>query len=148
MAGPNNTQFAVATHIATLLADMPEEPVNSEFMAGSIGTNAAHVRRLLGHLRRAGIVTSRSGPNGGWRLARAADDVTLADLWRAIYEEAPLLAMHNDTSPACPVGNRIKGTLGRVRSRLIDTVELELAGITVADVLNDTLGIRELTVTG
>ena len=113
-------------------------------MAGASASTSAHVRRLLGNLRRAGIVSSRSGPNGGWRLERPAQELTLAELWRAIYEDAPLLAMHNDTNPACRVGSQIQGTLGRVRLRLVDSVERELAHITVADVLDDALGAQQI----
>ena len=35
-------------------------------------------------LRHAGLVESRRGADGGYRLARAADEVTLADVIRAI----------------------------------------------------------------
>ena len=42
-----NSQFAVALHILTLLAQTTEEPVTSETMAGSINTNSVFVRRML-----------------------------------------------------------------------------------------------------
>ena len=42
-------------------------------------------------LRHAGLVESRRGADGGYRLARAADEVTLADVIRAI--DGPLAAV-------------------------------------------------------
>jgi Rrf2 family protein len=39
---------------------------------------------ILNELRHAGIVDSRRGTDGGYRLARPAEDITLADIIRAI----------------------------------------------------------------
>jgi Rrf2 family protein len=144
MSSSTNTQFAVAIHIAAMLANADDALLSSEQMAASIATNPVHVRRILGHLRRAGLVSSRPGPNGGWWLEREPESMSLADLWRAIYAEAPLLPIHDDTNPDCPVGRNIQGTLGRVRSRLVRSVEEELGSITVAEILADALGARRL----
>jgi Rrf2 family protein len=140
MAGSTNTQFAVAVHIGTLLASAPDGPLSSEHMAGSIGTNPVHVRRVLGHLRRAGLVSSRPGVQGGWRLERTPEQLTLGDVWRAVYADSPVVALHDDTSPECPVGRNIQATLGDVRARVAGAVQSELDSISVADVLRDTVG--------
>ena len=42
------------------------------------------LENILGQLRQAGIVESRRGPDGGYLLARPADDITVADVIRAI----------------------------------------------------------------
>lgn len=46
------------------------------------------LENILGDLRRAGIVESRRGQAGGYTLARAAEDVSVADVIRAV--EGPL----------------------------------------------------------
>ncbi|HEX2034294.1 MAG TPA: Rrf2 family transcriptional regulator [Chloroflexota bacterium] len=139
MARPTNTQFAVAVHVLTLLAHQPDEPVSSNDMASSVGTNAVHIRRVLAHLRRASLVASRPGIGGGWRLEREASLVTLGDVWRAIQRDDPLLALHDESNPACPIGRRIQGTLSQVAQRAAHAVAAELDRITVADVLRDTV---------
>jgi Rrf2 family protein len=140
MAKPTKTQFAVAVHVATLIANHSDEPLSSEYMAQSIGTNAVHVRRVLAHLRRAGLVSSRPGVGGGWRLERAPGLLTLGDIWRAVQREDPLLAIHPKPNAACPVGRRIQGTLAQVAVRAARAVEAELDRITLAEVLRDTVG--------
>lgn len=50
-----------------------------------------YVRAAMGDLRRAGIVTTRRGREGGYKLARPADQVTLADIIRAV--DGPLTAV-------------------------------------------------------
>ena len=42
--------------------------MTSEYIAGSVNTNPVVIRRLLGSLRGAGIVESRTGVGGGWSL--------------------------------------------------------------------------------
>ncbi|MFC3160874.1 hypothetical protein ACFOEQ_22685 [Chryseobacterium arachidis] len=43
----NNTRFATAIHIMTLLAESPQEWLTSEWMAGSININPVIVRKEL-----------------------------------------------------------------------------------------------------
>ena len=92
MAQPTNTQFALAVHVLTLLGIDPGTHHSSEFLAGSAGASAVHVRRVLGRLRRAGLVRSRPGPSGGWLVAGELCDTTLADVWRAVNGDDPCSA--------------------------------------------------------
>lgn len=50
------------------------------------------LENILAELRRAGIVGSQRGADGGYRLQRKADDVTVADVIRAV--EGPLADVH------------------------------------------------------
>ena len=49
---------------------------------------------ILGQLRRAGLVRSQRGPDGGYWLAKPAADVSLADIIRVI--EGPLLGVRGE----------------------------------------------------
>ena len=134
---PTNTQFAVAVHVLTLLAGTPGAVLSSELMAGSVGANPVHLRRVLGALRRAGLVASRPGAHGGWQLERAAEAVTLGDVWRAVHGGDPLLGLHG-AAPECTVGQRIQLALGEVDRRAARAVEEELARTTIHDLARDT----------
>ncbi len=142
MVRPTNTQFAVAVHVLTLLGGAPEQVLSSELLAGSVGANPVHVRRVLGTLRRAGLVTSRPGVHGGWQLGRTADTVTLRDVWRAVQGDDPLLGLHG-AAPECAVGQRIQFALGDVARSAARAVEEELALTTIHDLARDTRA-REL----
>lgn len=143
MARPTNTQFAVAVHLLTLLAGAPKDVLSSELMARSVGANPVHVRRVLGALRRAGLVGSRVGVHGGWQLARTADTVTLGDVWRAVQGDDRLLGLHG-AAPECNVGQRIQRALGDVDRRATKAVADELSRTTILDLARDTRA-RELT---
>lgn len=141
MARPTNTQFALGVHMLTLLGGA-DVSMSSEVLAGSTGSNPVHARRVLARLRAAGLVESRPGVGGGWQLAADPATITLADAWRAVQCEDPLLGVH-EANPACSVGQRIQGALANVNRRAAAAVESELERTTIAQLEHDTLA-REL----
>jgi Rrf2 family protein len=50
------------------------------------------LQAILADLRRAGIVMSQRGQSGGWRLGRPAEDVSVADVIRAV--DGPLVSVY------------------------------------------------------
>lgn len=132
MAGPTNTQFPVAAHVLMLLAVSGPRPVSSEEMAESILATPVYLRRVCGHLRQAGLVTSRPGPHGGWQLDREPADITLGDLWRAVHADTPLLALHG-RADACPVGAGVGELFIGIQDRVAAAVEAELDRTTLRD---------------
>jgi Rrf2 family protein len=132
MSRPTNTQFAIAVHVLTMLAGLPRELQSSEVMASSVGSNPVHIRRVLGRLREAGFVASRPGPNGGWQLLRSPEETTLADVWRVMNGDDPVLGVH-DADPNCDVGQRIQANLESVDRRALAALEAELETTTLAE---------------
>jgi Rrf2 family protein len=57
------------------------------------------LEQIFQELKRAGLVESKRGPQGGFRLSRAPDDVRLGDVLRAI--EGPV-----ELAPQAPPGRR------------------------------------------
>jgi|SRR5215203_1602121 Rrf2 family protein len=133
----SNSRFTVAVHTLTLLAQRPEVPVTSEYVASSVNTNPVVIRRMLGALRSAGLVTSQGGNGGGWRLTREPGEITLCDVYRAVEDE-PLFALHpRDPNPHCPVGRYIQGSLNGHYEDAKRALEAELARTTIGDILNE-----------
>lgn len=64
------------------------EKISAEAIAARQEIPRAFLMSILAELRRAKLVTSLRGPTGGWRLAVPAEEVTLADVVRAV--EGPL----------------------------------------------------------
>ena len=131
MSRPTNTQFAVAVHVLTMLSGLPRDLQSSEVMAASVGSNPVHIRRILARLRDAGLVASRPGPNGGWRLLRSPEETTLADVWRVVNGSDPVLGVHQ-AAPNCEVGQRIQANLEAIDRRALAAVEDQLEKMTLA----------------
>lgn len=131
-----SSRSAVGVHVLALLAEAGEEPLSSETMAGSVNTNAVVIRRVLGPLRRAGLVRSQEGSGGGWRLARDPNRITLLDVYQAVEKE-PLFSLHNQQpNPACQVGRNIQGALEGVFRDAETSMERRLERTTIDDVLS------------
>ena len=74
-----------ATEFSLVLAAAPDEkPVKGERIATAQAIPLRFLENILMQLRHAGLVESRRGAEGGYRLARPAAEVTLADVIRAI----------------------------------------------------------------
>ena len=59
-------------------------PVTSERLATAQGIPPKFLESILLQLRRAGVVHSQRGPEGGYWLAKPADEISLADIIRVI----------------------------------------------------------------
>jgi Rrf2 family protein len=76
---------------AELAARDGEVPVKAQRIAEAQDIPPKFLENILQALRQAGLVDSVRGPQGGHRLARPADEISLADVLRAI--EGPLAAV-------------------------------------------------------
>jgi Rrf2 family protein len=135
MAGGTNTQFAVAVHVLTYLAGVPEgDAISSEELSRSVNVNPVHVRRVLGPLREAGLVASRPGVHGGWELAADASAITLGQVWRILHGVDPVLGVHRP-NPDCPVGRSVQESLVALDRVVVDGLVRELDRHTVHDLV-------------
>ncbi|MGD3112106.1 RrF2 family transcriptional regulator [Streptomyces sp. YGL11-2] len=72
-------------HCATLLAQVPDGGLmRREALAVHYGLPEAYLSKHLQAMTRAGVLQATSGPKGGYRLARPADEITVLDVVRAI----------------------------------------------------------------
>ena len=98
------------------------DPVKAESIATSQDISLKYLLDILRDLKRAELVRSKRGPDGGFTLSRSAGDISLADIFRAI--DGPLADVHDESlrglSYAAPVESlplvwmAIRGSLRRV----------------------------------
>lgn len=77
-----------AVELAVRSPDRSSPPSTREQLAAAQDIPTKYLEAILGGLRRAGLVGSRRGADGGYWLARPATSVTIADVVRAV--EGPL----------------------------------------------------------
>jgi Rrf2 family protein len=128
-----SSKLSVGIHMLTIFALRRGEALTSEFIACSVNTNPVVVRRLLGSLRAAGLVESKSGVGGGWSLLVDPEQITLLDILRALEPHEELFALHrSEPSHECPCGLYIRDVLTEVYDHVQDGMSRQLAGVTVA----------------
>jgi Rrf2 family protein len=67
-------------------------PVSAEELGRLQEIPHGFLQAILADMRRAGIVVSQRGQSGGWRLARSAAEVSVADVIRAV--DGPLVSVY------------------------------------------------------
>lgn len=85
--------------------------MTSDQLADCLGTNPVVVRRTMGLLRDAGIVTSVRGHAGGWRIAIDLAAVTLRQLHEALGEPAVFAIGNRNDQPECLVEQSVNAAL-------------------------------------
>jgi Rrf2 family protein len=83
-----------AVRAAAELAAAGEGPVKGEALATAQGIPRNFLENILTDLRHAGLVKSQRGADGGYRLARPAAEVTVADVIRAV--DGPLASVRGE----------------------------------------------------
>ncbi len=107
-------------------------PVTLTDIAASQQLSVAYLEQLFGRLRRAGIVASARGPGGGYRLARPASAILIAEVVEAADE--PITATRcDDGGPGCLGGARCR--THDLWAELGDQIRLFLGAVTLADVV-------------
>jgi len=126
-----------AVRAAVELAAAPDErPVKAERIATSQDIPLNFLENILGELRHAGIVRSQRGADGGFRLARPADEVTVADVIRAV--EGPLATVRGGPPEDCAYGGAAE-TMPRVWIAVRKSLRSVVENVTLADVASGKL---------
>ena len=121
-----------------------EKPVKAERIATAQGIPLNFLENILGELRHAGIVRSHRGADGGFRLAKPATEVTVADVIRAV--EGPLASVRGGP-PEDAHYEGAAAALPRVWIAVRANLRRVVEQVTIADVANSKLprSIEKLT---
>ena len=137
-----SSRFTLAVHILTCIKTFGDSNITSEFLAASTNVNPVIVRKILGQLKKAGIVEVARG-SGGAVLAKPENDITFLDIYKAVdcVGDGELFHFHENPNPLCPVGRNIHAVLDDRLIKVQQAMEKELASVTLKDVLDDTQNI-------
>lgn len=140
-----SSRFTMAIHMFACIDTFTDRKLTSDFMAASIGTNPVIVRKLLQQLKAAGLIEVSRG-TGGVTVTKPLKEITFLDIYKAVEctPDEELFHFHENPNQACPVGKNIHHVLDDKLAKVQETMERELASITLADVKRDiALAIEE-----
>ena len=127
-----NSRLYLALHTLSHMAGDPANTRTSAAIAEHAGTNPVVVRRVLGKLRKAGLLTSEKGHAGGWKLAKAPKDVSLADVYLAL-EEKLVASEAEDQADGCKVAHTMHNRVGEVLAQAEAELVQRLSKTSIAD---------------
>jgi Rrf2 family protein len=133
-----------AVRAAVELATSDEGPVKGERISHAQDIPLKFLENILGELKHAGIVRSQRGTEGGYWLARDPDEITIADVIRAV--EGPLASVRGESPESLSYSGSaepLNKLWVAVRANLREVLET----VTVANVANNELPdlIEEIT---
>lgn len=125
--------------VMTTLAGAPHETRNAAELAAATRIGAPTVRKLLKQLAHEGLVDSARGVNGGYRLARAPQQINVAEVIAALEGPIGLTECSLDGSRCGIEGDcRVRGNW-----QVINTAVREaLAEVSLADMATPMDGLR------
>jgi Rrf2 family iron-sulfur cluster assembly transcriptional regulator len=107
-----------------------DAPVSLAAIAERQDISQEYLEQIFAKLRRAGIVDSARGPGGGYRLAREASEIAIADIIVAADEELRVTRCSGDAVDGCVRGERcdahdLWSSLGRQMMYFLGSITLE-----------------------
>jgi Rrf2 family protein len=121
-----------------------DAPVKGEDIARAQDIPPRFLENILSELRQQGVVQSRRGADGGYWLAREPNEITIAEVIRAV--DGPLATVRGEPPAELSYTGRAE-PLAQVWIALQANVRAVLDEVTLADVVNRDLpvGVRELS---
>ncbi|MFC0186686.1 RrF2 family transcriptional regulator [Fictibacillus aquaticus] len=127
--------FGLALQSLLVLADF-DGIAPSGALADKLGAKSSFLRKVLSNLVKAGILSAKEGRDGGYYLAKEADDITLAEVYEAMRTDPYAKGFLDVNKEECFAPGTQKALAG-----LIDEMEnwllQGLSEKTVGDLLRD-----------
>lgn len=124
----------MATHIMTALA-VEQDKLSSTYLAESLNTNPVVVRRILSELQKAGLLETESGRNGGARLAKRSQVISLYDVYIAVDEGSLFAYNPNEPKKSCALSCKMKSVLLPVFDAACEALADKLKKIKLSDLV-------------
>lgn len=128
------SEFRVAVH-ALVFLNHRAECLSSEVLSQNICTNPARVRKVMGKLKRAGLLCTKEGAEGGYLFCKTAGEVTLEQIAEALEMRFVTAAWRSgDTDMNCLIASGMAGVMEGIYSDLDRLCKNHLRTITIADI--------------
>lgn len=128
------SEFCVAVH-ALVYLNHKATTLSSEELAENICTNPARVRKVMAGLKKAGLVRTKEGAEGGYWFERDPGEVTLRQIGEAVSAQYVSAAWHSGSAEMdCLVASGMAGIMSDIFANLNETCQRQLAQITILDI--------------
>src|ERR687885_221164 len=126
--------YAVRAALELAAAETP--PVKGERLSEAQAIPLKFLENILGDLRQSGLVVSQRGPDGGYRLERPAEEISVADIIRAV--DGPLASVRGERLESMQYGGPAE-ELAPVWIALRAAVRGVLEHVTLQDIVDGTV---------
>ncbi len=112
------------------------EFISAKYMSEFLDIPKPTLAVILNNLIRAGILQSREGVNGGVRMAKSEDKITLLDLLIAIENEKPLFQTDYQLNVTGKRPESARKTVNAILKKIEAKIKEDLKKTTLRDILD------------
>ncbi|MDD3402407.1 MAG: Rrf2 family transcriptional regulator [Hespellia sp.] len=127
-------EMAIAVH-ALVYLDMHADMISSEVLAENVCTNPVRIRKVMSKLKKAGLVDSREGIDGGYYLRDDVKKIRLSQVMEAVQVEAVTMRWHTGNKEKdCMISSGMAEVMDGLCGELNEECRKYLSGVTISDI--------------
>lgn len=130
-----NSKVSVALHCVLHLS-LAGKPVTSEELGRCQNTNPVLIRRILGDLKKAGIVDSEKGHGGGWIVLKDPKSISFQDIFNALEESLLPRPMELEQDEKCLIMKSLSGTMDEFLEEADQLLSKKLSKVSVQSIID------------
>ncbi|RUT33400.1 Rrf2 family transcriptional regulator [Paenibacillus zeisoli] len=134
IGSPNFKWFGLAVQALVVLSEQPSCCPSGK-IACQLQSEATLLRRILSKLACEGILETREGRDGGYRLKRTPEEISLKDVYLALEEKGPCCSEMLETTGDHDFGRDMHESFSAIVQEVNVQVLQVLEKYTVADLL-------------
>lgn len=128
------SEFAIAVH-ALVYLNHRQETVSSETLASNVCTNPARVRKVMAKLKKAGIITTKEGLEGGYHFEKDSSSVSLREICDALEVDFVSASWKSgDKDMKCMIASGMAAIMDNIYGDLDELCRKRLESITIATI--------------
>lgn len=138
------SEFGVAVHALVFLSHKARQ-LSSEALAENVCTNPARIRKIMSKLKKAGLVATKEGAEGGYHAVRSAAEVSLREIGDALgvkYVEASWRS--GNAGMECMIASGMADVMDQVYADLDEECKRRLETITLAEIERQLINRKRL----
>lgn len=131
-----NSEFSVAVHSLVFL-NHRGTTLSSEELAKNVCTNPARIRKIMAKLKKAELVATKEGIDGGYHFIRDPSTVTLREVSEALEMRFVSATWQSgDTDMKCLIASGMAAIMDDIYGQLDQLCQVHLGGITIQMIEN------------
>ena len=112
-----------------------ESPVNVDALSKELNISKSFLAKIMQALSKEGILNSFKGINGGFKLARSSDQITILEITSAAEDRIPSVFECSPSMSSCPSQKANCCTIWPLLNNLQDKIDTFLKDLTLKDIM-------------
>ncbi|MEA1915710.1 MAG: Rrf2 family transcriptional regulator [Campylobacterota bacterium] len=112
-----------------------ENPVNVDALSKELNISKSFLAKIMQALSKEDILNSFKGINGGFKLARPSDKITILEITAAAEDKAPSVFECSPSMQSCPSQKGNCCTIWPLLNNLQDKINTFLKDLTLKDIM-------------